>query len=172
MPRNVEIKAKVNDPEAMMARAAALAEGLRETLVQEDTFFYVKTGRLKLRVLSPGRGELIYYARTDSSGPKASRYDLVETSDPEGLRRVLAIALGVRGVVKKKRLLYRVGQTRIHLDDVKGLGTFLELEVEMRPGERREDGDVVARDLMARLGIEERDLVSGAYIDLVEQRGA
>ena len=136
MPTNVEIKAKVRDSETTRVRIETLADGPGETLLQEDTFFQVKKGRLKLRVLGPSCGELIYYEREDSSGPRPSLYHLAKTSDPDRLSRILGLALGVRGVVTKKRLLYRKGGTRIHLDDVEGLGTFLELEVEMRPGER------------------------------------
>jgi len=169
MLTNVEIKAKVADPEALKHRIASLADGPGETLLQEDTFFQVRTGRLKLRLASPGRGELIYYERDDSSGPRPSQYELAKTDEPGSLSRVLALALGVRGVVRKTRLLYRSGRTRIHLDEVEGLGSFLELEVEMRPGEEKEAGDAIARDLMASLGVEERDLVTVAYIDLIEQ---
>jgi predicted adenylyl cyclase CyaB len=71
-------------------------------------------------------------------------------------------------VVRKKRWLYRVGQTRIHLDEVEGLGTFLELEVMLRPDESEGDGRATAATLMARLGIRESDLVPGAYMDLLE----
>jgi len=169
MPTNVEIKAKVADPEALKHRIASLADGPAETLFQEDTFFRVTTGRLKLRLISCGRGELIYYERDDSLGPRPSRYELAKIDEPASLLRVLTLGLGVRAVVRKRRLLYRRGPTRIHLDEVEGLGSFLELEVEMRPGEEKEAGDAIARDLMASLGVEERDLVTVAYIDLIEQ---
>ncbi len=170
MPTNVEIKARVPDPEAMKHRIEALADGPAETFFQEDTFFRVTTGRLKLRLVPSGRGELIYYERDDSSGPRPSQYELARTDEPGNLLRVLALGLGVRGVVHKTRLLYRRGRTRIHLDEVEGLGSYLELEVEMGPGEEKEAGEAIARALMARLGISERDLVTGAYVDLLEER--
>ena len=43
--------------------------------------------------------------------------------------QLLTAALGVRGQVIKTRTLYIAGQTRIHIDQVQGLGDFLELEV-------------------------------------------
>jgi len=80
-------------------------------------------------MLAPDKGELIYYERADQEGPKHSEYHLARTHDPENLKTVLSMAFGIRGVVVKSRYLFMVGQTRIHLDDVEGLGQFIELEV-------------------------------------------
>ncbi len=74
-----------------------------------------------------------------------------------------------RGVVRKERLLYMVGQTRVHLDSVEGLGHFVELEVVLRPGQSDDEGQAIARDLMARLGIREADLLETAYMDMLAQ---
>jgi predicted adenylyl cyclase CyaB len=74
----------------------------------------------------------------------------------------------VRGVVRKRRYLYLVGQTRVHLDEVEGLGEFMELEVVLRPEQSDAEGQAIARDLMTRLGIREEDLLEGAYMDLLE----
>lgn len=80
----------------------------------------------------------------------------------EALIRALANALGVRAVVEKRRELYLVGQTRIHFDDVAGLGQFIELEVVLRPTQDPEEGVAIAERLMAELGIEPTDLVAAA----------
>ena len=69
---------------------------------------------------------------------------------------------------RKKRLLYCVGNTRVHLDEVDGLGTFMELEVILSTGQRIEEGEATAAQMMATLGIDESDLVPGAYIDLID----
>jgi predicted adenylyl cyclase CyaB len=74
----------------------------------------------------------------------------------------------VKGVVRKIRLLYWVGQTRIHLDEVEDLGAFAELEVVLRPGQSEAEGLKIAENLAVELGIREEDLVEGAYIDLME----
>ena len=87
------------------------------------------------------------------------------------MKTVLSGALGVRGVVRKERLLYIVGQTRVHLDNVSGLGSFVELEVVLKPGQSDAEGQMVARDLMAILGICEEDLLDRAYIDMLAQKG-
>ncbi len=167
MPINVEIKARVHDPELVRKRAGEIADTPGELLAQEDTFFVVPRGRLKLRRLDPAHGELIYYEREDVSGPKPSQYLVYRTPDPEGLRAVLAACLPPGGVVRKQRWLFMVGDTRIHLDEVEGLGSFLELEVVMQPGQSAEDGTAVAEDLMRKLGIRRTDLVEGAYVDLL-----
>ena len=168
MAMNVEIKARIKDVDALRGRIEAISDTFCEEIHQEDTFFPVPKGRLKLRILSPGRGELIYYDREDSLDPKPSHYLIAETTDPAALHAVLANALGLRGIVRKSRLLYLVGKTRIHLDAVEGLGSFLELEVVLDQGESVERGEKVAREIMTKLGIEEADLVGEAYIDLLE----
>lgn len=169
MNRNVEIKAKVTDLAAVRQRVEKLADEGPAVLEQEDTFFICPQGRLKLRRFGPGiEAELIYYERPDSTQPKESRYLIHRTSDPDGLRQVLAAALGVRGTVRKQRTLYLVGPTRIHLDKVDDLGEFIELEVVLKPGESVCEGVSVAHDLMDKLGIDRADLLTGAYIDLTK----
>ncbi len=169
MPSNIEIKARARDFDDIRARAEALADAPVQVLPQEDTFFGVAHGRLKLRVRRDGPAQLIYYERPDRDGPKRSDYHIFETPDAESLKATLGLALGVRGVVRKTRYLYMVGQTRVHLDDVEGLGQFMELEVVLRAGQSDAEGQAVAEDLMSKLGIAEADLLEGAYMDLIEE---
>ena len=170
MAVNIEIKAKVRDFETFVQTSEKLSDTPREVLHQEDIFFHSPAGRLKLRILAPDRGELIYYERPDAEGPKASTYDIARTPNPESLRRVLSTGLGVRGTVIKERWLYLVGPTRIHLDQVEGLGAYMELEVVMEEGQDPEEGVRIAHGLMDQLGVGENDLVEGAYIDLLEAK--
>src|SRR5689334_21734090 len=122
MARNVEIKARVADREALVRRAQAVATEGPIEIAQDDTFFRCESGRLKLRELSPDRGELIFYRRADAPGPKESFYLRSGTSEPATLRESLALAYGVSGRVRKQRTLYLAGRTRIHVDRVEGLG--------------------------------------------------
>ena len=168
MPANIEIKAHVRDFGAIRRRAEQLSDTAVEVIPQVDTFFNAPQGRLKLRILSENKGQLIYYTRSDQEGPKRSDYHISLTSDPENLKRVLELAYGIRGVVRKTRYLYLVGQTRVHLDDVEGLGQFMELEVVMGPGQSDAQGQAIAEGLMAALGVEANDLLEGAYMDLLE----
>lgn len=168
MATNIEIKARVDDFEVLRTQAESLSDTPLAVILQEDIFFNTPKGRLKLRIQAPDRGFLIYYERPDQGGPKRSDYHLFETRDPENLKTTLSLALGVRGVVRKTRYLYMVGQTRIHLDDVEGLGHFMELEVVMKADQSDTDGQAIAEDLMRRLGIRGEMLLEGAYIDLIE----
>ena len=169
MPSNIEIKARVRDFDDIRRRAEKLSDMPVEVIPQEDTFFNTSKARLKLRILEQDKGQLIYYTRPDQEGPKRSDYHLSLTSDPENLKRVLELAYGIRGVVRKTRYLYLVGQTRVHLDDVKGLGQFMELEVVMREGQSDAEGQAIAEGLMNALGVERSDLLEGAYMDLLEK---
>jgi len=63
-----------------------------------------------------------------------------------------------------------VGQTRIHIDEVEGLGSFLELEVVLQEGQQPEEGMAIATALMEKLGVKKKDLIAGAYIDLIKKR--
>jgi predicted adenylyl cyclase CyaB len=168
MATNIEIKARVDDFEALKARAESLSDQPLVVIPQEDTFFNIENGRLKLRIQAPDAGTLIYYERPNQDGPKRSDYHLAETQDPDSLKTVLSLALGIRGVVKKTRYLYMAGQTRIHLDEVEGLGHFMELEVVMREDQHDVEGQAIAEDLMRKLGVRKDALIDGAYMDLLE----
>jgi predicted adenylyl cyclase CyaB len=168
MPSNIEVKAYARNFAEIKARAETLSDTPVEIIPQEDTFFNTSQGRLKLRVLAEDRGQLIYYTRPDQEGPKRSDYHISHTADPANLKRVLDLAYGIRGVVRKTRYLYLVGQTRVHLDDVEGLGQFMELEVVMQEGQSDAEGQAIAEDLMASLGVERTDLLESAYMDLLE----
>ncbi|KNZ31829.1 MAG: adenylate cyclase [Methylibium sp. NZG] len=171
MPRNIEIKARVADLPALQARVAALAQHGPELIEQDDTFFHCTHGRLKLRAFADGRGELIAYERPDATGPKTSSYLITPTADPDALRATLARSLGEVGRVRKQRVLFLVGRTRIHLDRVEGLGEFLELEVVLRDGEDDRAGVDEAHSLLKQLGVPACELQSGAYIDLLAAAG-
>jgi len=171
MARNIEIKARVDDFSALYEKVALISDVLPDIIEQDDTFFICPHGRLKLRTLSADRGELIFYQRPDQAGPKTSFYTLSETHDPDSLRETLTLAYGVAGRVIKQRTLFMLGQTRLHLDRVKGLGDYLEFEVVLDENETPEQGIAVAEDLLERLGIDRQELVDQAYVDLLNQKG-
>jgi len=180
MAQNVEIKARIDSSEfeLIRQRAAAIATGGPILLNQTDTFFKATNGRLKLREFDNGSAELIAYERPDCKGPKTSTY-VRAACDGETMLLALSRSLGVVGVVKKSREVYLVDQTRIHLDQVDGLGTFLELEVVLKiPKEQEssnpadepslEQGVKIAQTILDKLNVAESNLISGAYLDLLQ----
>jgi predicted adenylyl cyclase CyaB len=169
MPTNIEIKAKISSLEDFRRKIEKL--NVKETgeIFQEDTFFKISNGRLKLRTFGEEIGELIYYVRENLPGPKRSDYHIFKTTEPNALRQILENSLGIRGVVKKRRLLYLVGNTRIHLDEVERLGSFLELEIILSQGEDEKCCRAIANEIMEKLDIKEKDLVDKAYIELLER---
>jgi predicted adenylyl cyclase CyaB len=171
MARNVEIKARIASVEELVPKAAAIADKGPVEIIQDDTFFSCESGRLKLRAFSKEEGELIFYRRADQQGPKESFYLRSPTSAPETLRDSLSLAYGEAGRVRKHRTLFLVGRTRIHLDKVEGLGDFLELEVVLAEGEPTGVGVREAHELMTKLGVDPSQLIEGAYVDLLAQRG-
>lgn len=171
MPRNIEIKARIDSIEALAARAALLSQEGPMEIHQDDTFFACDNGRLKLRAFSDSAGVLIFYRRADQQGPKESFYVSTPTQTPSALRETLTLAYGQTGRVQKHRTLFIAGRTRIHLDRVKDLGYFLELEVELQDKESTERGVQEARSLMAQLGVDPSQLIEGAYVDLLAQAG-
>jgi predicted adenylyl cyclase CyaB len=168
MPRNVEIKARIAGVDALTPLAARIADSGPIVLEQDDTFFACANGRLKLRDQFAAGAELIFYQRADESGPKESFYVRTPVPDPAAMRTLLQRAQGETGRVRKRRVLYLVGRTRIHLDSVQGLGEFLELEVVLRDGESAAAGVVEAKRIMAALGVGPDQLLEGAYLDHLE----
>jgi predicted adenylyl cyclase CyaB len=170
MARNVEIKARIENAAALAAKAAAMADQGPTEIDQDDTFFRCRSGKLKLRAFSSQAGELIFYRRPSRKGPKESFYLRSPTTAPDSLRESLSLAYGEIGRVRKHRTLYLAGRTRIHLDQVEGLGHFLELEVVLADGDTVEAGVQEARRIMASLGVQPAQLVEGAYLDLLSRR--
>jgi len=167
MPANVEIKARVPDMDALRRLAEEVADGPPTLLSQSDTFFRAEKGRLKLRVVND-RAELIFYDRPDGiEGPKLATFQHAAVSDADALRECLGMALETLGRVEKERWLYTVGDTRLHVDTVKGLGNFMELELNLSEGQTVEAGMKVVNDLMVRLKISPDNLCTVAYLDML-----
>ena len=114
---------------------------------------------MKLRAFPNGSGELIFYRRANAEGPKTSFYGIAPKHNADLLRNALSLAYGQVGRVLKKRTLYLVGRTRLHIDQVEHLGDFMELEVVLLEGEAKAAGIQEALERMSALGIPESALV-------------
>jgi homotetrameric cytidine deaminase len=170
--RNVELKATDPDPEATLERALAVGARDQGVLVQRDTYFGAPRGRLKLREEEPGTAHLIAYERADEAAARTSAYRIAPVEEPAALRDALSASLGVKQVVEKRRRLLLWETVRIHLDDVAGLGRFVELEA-VAGGESdltREHEQV--RMLIDALGIASGSIQTGSYADALARGGA
>ena len=176
MARNIEVKARISSVEALLPLATALAGTDAELIQQDDTFFTVPHGRLKLREFADGSAELIHYHRADTAQAKASDYVRTPVPDAAALRQALQRACGLQGRVQKQRWLVIVQEqgycTRVHLDRVEGLGDFMELEVVLIEGQTDAQGAAMADRLMARLGLAVAPTLAGSYLDLLSTQGA
>jgi predicted adenylyl cyclase CyaB len=168
--RNLEFKAHLGDPRAVLAQARELGADSWEDLRQTDTYFAVAAGRLKLRETAGFQAELIYYQREENGASRPSDYEIAHSADAEALRSVLSKALGVLATVKKRRTLLVLDSTRIHLDNVEGLGSFIELETLVKQDEA--EARVRIDGLVRALGFDWSDCLRASYLDLMLQEKA
>lgn len=169
MGKNIEIKARctnLKNVEEMIYKMNIPFEGAEQ---QSDTFFNVPAGRLKLREYGNRPPILIPYFRPDEQSAKASEYALLKVENADEACNLLERMLGIRAVVEKNRRIYHYENVRIHLDTVTGLGTFIELEGVVGPSEDEEETLQRVELLMEIFEIKEADLITVAYVDLLEK---
>lgn len=167
---NIEIKAKSSDQERIREILKSKNADFKGIDHQNDTYFNVSSGRLKLR---KGNIEnyLIYYQREDEKGPKQANVTLFK-SDPEStLKEILTKALGVLVVVDKRREIYFVDNVKFHIDTVEDLGTFVEIEAIDNNGTIGKDKLLEqCRFFLDLFNISQEDLISVSYSDLLLQK--
>lgn len=163
--RNVELKAKDSNPERSLEICRDLEAEDHGVISQRDTYFEVASGGLKLREESPGTPHLIQFQRTDEAQQRLSSYRIVAIDDGASLRAALREALGERGVVVKRRHLFLWRDVRIHLDDVKGLGSFLELEAVAPPDSDLTHEYELVAELRDAFSIADESLCAHGYAD-------
>ena len=164
---NVEIKAKC--PDASLVRNYLLSKEATFTGIDEqtDTYFNVTHGRLKLRE-GTIENNLIYYERTNQAGPKNSHFNLVVIEDANGLKEALTKSIGIKVVVSKRREIYHIRNVKFHIDQVPGLGSFIEIEagnirVPYSQDQLKEQCDFYLKEF----GIQPDDLVEISYSDML-----
>lgn len=161
--RNIELKATDPDPSVSLEICRALGAEDCGVIVQRDTYFEVACGGLKLREEQPGSPHLIQFERASEPQQRESRYRIIEVSDGAALCAALAAAIGIRGVVAKRRHLLLWQSVRIHLDDVDGLGAFIELEAVAPPDSDLSHEHRLVAELRDALGITDDRLVALGY---------
>jgi adenylate cyclase class 2 len=164
MPRNLELKASLPSIESARASARRCGAEFHGILHQVDTYFFTRQGRLKFREVEGQGAELIYYERSDTAAERWSTYSTVRMEDPETLKKQLSSALGIRVVVRKSRALFLLHGARIHIDEVEGLGAFLEFEVPVRD----EEGALhEMKYLRAQFAVADESIFTTSYSDLI-----
>lgn len=167
---NIEIKARYAD----LSKGREIANRNNAKYVgvlhQIDTYFNTAKGRLKLREI-PGEGAwLIPYSKSYERRPTRSDYQLLEAQNPDAVKSLFASLVGTRFVVEKTREVFLIDNVRLHLDQVKGLGTFIEFEAvfDNDTAEVRERESRKVAELMQTFGITEADLLTSGYVDMLE----
>ena len=161
----VEIKARCNDQERIRSILTGLGSDCRGVDHQIDTYFKVPEGRLKLR---QGNIEnaLIFYRRPDQAGPKQSDVILHPTHTGDTLLTLLEASLGVLVKVDKMREIHYIDHVKFHLDEVKGLGNFVEIEAIDHDGVYDTDQLLAhCRHYLRLFNIQSADLLEDSYSD-------
>lgn len=166
-PTLVEIKAKCTNSE----RIEAILKGQNAQFLgidhQIDTYFQVPNGRLKLR---QGNIEqhLIFYNRNNQAGPKQSNVMLYKPQESDILKEILSTAIGEKVIVDKHRQIYFIDNVKFHIDIVKDLGSFMEIEAIDKDNtigtERLHEQCTYYMNL---LEVKTEDLIENSYSDMI-----
>lgn len=164
MGRNLELKARIGSIERAEKQARASGAVFKRILIQTDTYFHVRRGRMKLREQEGLPAELVVYEREEVAEERKSDYRRIPVQDSGAMKIGLSDALGILVVVRKERRLFTYRGARIHLDSVDGLGTFLEFEVP-DPGEA--PPTEVMRELRDIFQVESTSIERHSYSDMI-----
>jgi adenylate cyclase, class 2 len=167
VPRNIEVKVRVDDLDA--ARRRALARGAHHHAVEKQVDCYYRLDldrRAKLRTVNGQSAHLIEYHRPETSGVRTSDYTLTPVRD-SGAQACLVPRGKPLVVVSKEREILLLDNVRIHLDRVDGLGTFLELEAVVDAAHDDATCHEQIDTIMTALGVSHEELVRASYAELL-----
>jgi predicted adenylyl cyclase CyaB len=163
--KNLEIKARFENLKKLEKLLQKIGARKTETMHQIDTYFHVPKGRLKLRELAKNSAYLVYYERSDKTTKRFSNYYTYDINDQKKFKELFERVLGVKVTIDKKRLLYMYKNARIHVDIVKNLGTFMEIEVEVKKGNKQAKN--LMEEILQHLKIPKSDFIKESYSDLI-----
>jgi len=172
MAKNLEIKAFCSDLERTESIVKKIATEYLGLDTQTDTYFYTKNGRFKLRESSQSGSYLIPYLRLDQTDAKVSMYAKIDIENNSNVKSLFEEILGVQSLVKKKRTIYLYENVRIHLDEVEGLGTFIEFEAVFDDKDNCDEEKQKAKVdyLMQKLDIKKDMLIAVSYENLLKDK--
>lgn len=132
MPKNYEIKIPVKDIRGFEKAVRKLLRNKKHKHfieLQKDIYYKIDEGRLKLRIINDEIGNLIYYNRKENNKKRVSDYIISATKNFKELDEILRKLFDIFIIVDKRREIYTFDNVRIHLDKVKKLGSFFEIEI-------------------------------------------
>lgn len=164
---NIEIKARSTNQDKIRRILEEKNADFKGVDHQIDTYFKIDDGRLKLREGNI-ENSLIHYNRENKEGPKQSDVSLFRFNSDPNLKEILFKSLEVLVVVDKKREIYFIDNVKFHIDNVKDLGTFVEIEaIESEEVSTREELLDQCQCYLDLFEIKENDLVPVSYSDLL-----
>ena len=167
----LEIKARCDNPQVVRRLLNEQGAEFKGVDRQVDTYFRCKSGRLKLREGNI-ENNLIHYHRPNQAGPKNSSVRLYRSAPDSSLRELLAEALGVLVVVRKSREIYFIGNVKFHIDQVDGLGNFVEIEaIDSTGAIGPEKLQQQCEHYVQLLSIQPQDLIECSYSDMLIEAG-
>ncbi len=166
---NIEIKAKCKSHKHVRNILKTGNAKYIGTDHQVDSYFNVNNGRLKLREGNI-ENNLIHYNREDKEGPKQSDYSLYKTTPNSLLKPLMTKALGLNTVVDKKREIYMIDNVKFHLDNVKNLGKFIEIEVNGTDKSNKQNLMEQCKFYLNLFNINNNDLIPVSYSDMLIQQ--
>lgn len=166
---NFEVKARTTRQAEIRAWLEAQQADFRGLDEQTDTYFLLQPGRGRLKLRQGNiENNLIHYQRSDDPQARQSEVALAPVTDVGALKNCLTRALGVLTEVRKRREIYFMGNVKIHLDTLDGLGQFVEIEaIAPEPGWPVERLKEQCAYFMEVFDIREADIQAGSYSDML-----
>ncbi len=166
----IEVEVKARSPPDIEAKILDLGGELIGVENHLDLYFnspihdFARTDEaLRIRIKEVG-ARLTYKGPKLDSETKSRRELTVQVDDPKALESILeSVGFSRAAVVKKKRTKYALGEAVLAVDDVEGLGTFI--EVELSGGEDWQAQKRTALDILASLGLVES--IRKSYLELL-----
>ncbi len=173
MSQNVEIKVRLQYLNETRSRARALGAVPTSTDEQTDVYYAVNSSgaeRIKLRTVPGKDPELIRYHRSEDSSVRTSDYTLIRGAEAMREAREYERKAAPEVVVRKSREILLLENVRIHLDQVDGLGCFLELEAVVDSTHDPATCRQQVADLIVSLSLPREGMVAASYSDLLLAR--
>lgn len=166
MPLNLELKIKLDSYDSIKKKLSKIKAEFVKTLKQKDVYYKINSGLLKLRIEN-GSQSIIKYLRDEKGKDRFSNFEVLHFSSGDA-EKFFKDMYKVETVVEKKRQLFIFDNTRVHLDEVKGLGKFLELETLVLGGKR----DALRRynEIVRLLSLDRYESIRKSYRDLMLEK--